>query len=53
MDAEESETLHEVAYNGMVAFTYTWDTQLVFVPDVDVPHGDLQVVDNFGYQGRN
>ncbi len=53
MDAKESDAQHEAPYNSIGAFTYAWDAELVFVPDVDVPHGDLEIVDNFGHQRRN
>ena len=53
MDAEEKDAQHESLYKSRSVFTYAWDAQLVLIPDVDVSHSDLQVVDNFGHQRRD
>lgn len=34
-------------------WSYPWHTHFVFISDVDILHRHLQVIDYFGYEGRN
>ena len=50
MDAEASECLDQLSICLEGETAYARDTQFVLISDVDIPDGDLQVVDDLGDQ---
>ena len=50
MDAEASEYIDQLSICLEGETAYARDTQFVLISDVDIPDGDLQVVDDLGDQ---
>jgi hypothetical protein len=53
MDAESGEVNKQIVEKRLkLSRTYTWDTHIILVSNMDVLHGHLEIVDYFGDQCR-